>query len=177
MLMGVTEYARHRGVAMRAVSFAIERGRIKKNADGMIDSDQADRDWERNTNHAQARYGPKPPRAHAARHKAKESAAAAADPERMASSASFANARAAKEVYEARLKKLEFDERQGSLISRKAVEVAAHNRGRILRDALMNIPNRLAAQLAAEKDPAGCHDLLEAELRMVFEEFSGGKLG
>jgi len=191
--MGVTEYARHRGCELRAVQFAIQRGRITKDANGLIDSDKADRDWERNTNHAQARYGKKrrdrdpasdvqggKTRAAtwAAKHKAAESAAATqSDPDRLSSSMSFANARAAKEIYEARLKKIELEERLGNLLSRKAVEVAQYNRGRIIRDALMNIPNRIAAQLAAETDPAACHDLLEAEIRMVLEEFSGGKLG
>jgi hypothetical protein len=43
--MTLTEYARHRGCDKKAVQFAIERGRIKRNEDGSIDSARADLDW------------------------------------------------------------------------------------------------------------------------------------
>jgi hypothetical protein len=49
VLMTLTEYARHRGCDKKAVQFAIERGRIKRNEDGSINSDRADVDWEANT--------------------------------------------------------------------------------------------------------------------------------
>jgi hypothetical protein len=183
MKMTLTQYADHRGVQMQAVQYAVKRGRIKRAADGTIDSEQADRDWEKNTLHTMARYGPKgknedPAKpAFRATHKAAEAAAALQEPERQTGAMNFNNARTIKEVYEAKLKKLEHDERLGTLINKRDVEVAAFNRFRVLRDALMNVPVRMAAQLAAEPDPAACHELLEAELRIVLEEFSGGKLG
>jgi hypothetical protein len=179
MLMTITEYARHRGCRLRAVQYAIESGRITRQDDGMVDSDRADREWDRNTNHAKARYGTRKAANSKgnAHHRAAEAAEAAETPEKQAGALNYANARAAREVYEAKLKKLEWEEKLGTLLNRKAVEVAAFNRFRVLRDAILNVPTRLAAQIAAETDPATVHDLLETELRMVLEEFSGSKLG
>ena len=46
MLMGIREYGRHRNVSHVAVLKALRSGRIQQTADGLIDSDQADRDWQ-----------------------------------------------------------------------------------------------------------------------------------
>lgn len=187
MFVSITEYARHRGCNLKAVQVAVSTGRIKREADGTIDVEKADRDWEKNTEHAKARYGPKSTHhveggrkassTWAAKKRAEADGLALADPQRSQTTAlSFANARAAKEVYEARLKKLEFEERQGALVPKRAVDVNVFNLFRVLRDACLNVPSRLAAQLAAEPDPLVLHDLLYGELQMVFEEFSAGKM-
>lgn len=47
-MMGVREYARHRGCAQSTVQTAVSSGRIRK-VGGKIDSAQADADWEANT--------------------------------------------------------------------------------------------------------------------------------
>jgi len=44
-LMGIRAYGRHRNVSHVAVLKALRTGRIRQNAEGLIDSDQADRDW------------------------------------------------------------------------------------------------------------------------------------
>jgi hypothetical protein len=59
MLMTLAEYARHRGCDKKAVQSAIERGRIKHNEDGSIDSDRADLEGKQ---HAHGRCDPKSPR-------------------------------------------------------------------------------------------------------------------
>ena len=173
MLMTITEYARHRGCQLQAVQYAVKAGRIHRDAEGRIDSDQADADWERNTMHSNARYGPKPPASsHSAKAKAAEAAADLGSGERLASGPDYSKARAAKEIYEARLKKLDFEERLGSLVPRSEVELAAFNRFRVLRDACFNIPNRIASQIAAENDAAIVFQILEDEIRLVFENFA-----
>ncbi len=48
-LLSIRAYGRHRGVSHPAVLKAIKAGRIHQNAEGLIDSDQADRDWAANT--------------------------------------------------------------------------------------------------------------------------------
>lgn len=191
MLMGITEYARHRGVALQAVQYAVKRGRITRRPDGLLDSDQADAEWERNTEHANARYGPKkkpdaagPPAAtghvqagrhraatHAARH-AEQDAAELGSAERLATGPDFNRARAAKEIYEARIKKLDYEERLGNLVSRKSVEVEAFTAFRVLRDACFNIPDRVSAQIAAETDQTVVYEILMTELRRSFEDFA-----
>ncbi|WP_341238034.1 hypothetical protein [uncultured Limnobacter sp.] len=49
MRMGWREYARHRGVTLRAVQKAIESGRIVLDENKKIDAAQADKDWVLNT--------------------------------------------------------------------------------------------------------------------------------
>ena len=65
-----------------------------------------------------------------------------------------------REHYQARLAKLEYEERVGSLVSKDEVRVAAFNETRQFRDAMLNIPDRLAAMLAAEPDTAKCYEIL-----------------
>ena len=43
---------------------------------------------------------------------------------------------------------------------------------RTLRDKILNIPDRVAAILAAERDPARVHAALTAELKRVLHELS-----
>lgn len=192
--MGITEYARHRGVALTAVQYAVKRGRITRRPDGLIDTDQADAEWERNTMHSNARYGPKKKQqaeeaapdaaatghvqagrhraaTHAA-HRAEQDAAELGSTERLATGPDFSKARAAKEIYEAKIKKLDYEERLGNLVSRKSVEVEAFTAFRILRDACFNIPDRVSAQIAAETDQTTVYEILMVELRRAFEEFA-----
>jgi hypothetical protein len=193
MLLGITEYARHRGVSLTAVQYAVKRGRITRRVDGLIDTEQADREWEQNTMHSNARVDqlgvPKKPRAdppaatghvqagrhraatHAIRH-AEQDAAELGSGERLATGPDFNKARAAKEIYEARIKKLDYEERLGNLVSRKSVELEAFNAFRILRDACFNIPDRVSAQIAAETDATVVYETLMVELRRAFEEFA-----
>jgi len=193
MLVGITEYARHRGVSLTAVQLAVKQGRVTRRPDGLIDTDQADREWEQNTNHAQARYGPRKKKGegpasstaatghiqagrhraatHAIRH-AEQDAAELGSAERLATGPDFNRARAAKEIYEARIKKLDYEERLGNLVSRKSVEVEAFTAFRILRDACFNIPDRVSAQIAAETDSTTIYEMLMVELRRAFEEFA-----
>jgi hypothetical protein len=195
MLMGITEYARHRGVTLQAVQFAVKRGRVTRNPDGLIDSERADREWQQNTEHSNARFGPKkkakpsdgdapPPAATGAiqggrhqaathaLHRAQQDAADLGSGERLAGALDFSKARAAREIYQARIAKLDYEERLGNLVSRKSVEVKAFNTFRILRDACLNIPDRVSAQIAAETDPTIVYEILMAELRRAFEEFA-----
>jgi hypothetical protein len=51
LLMTLAEYARHRGCDKKAVQSAIERGRIKHNEDGSIDSDRADLEGKQHSTH------------------------------------------------------------------------------------------------------------------------------
>jgi hypothetical protein len=55
---------------------------------------------------------------------------------------------------------------------RHEVEVAAFNKYRTFRDRMLNIPDRLAAVLAAETDPVKVHGLLSTETREALLEFA-----
>jgi hypothetical protein len=183
VLMTLAEYARHRGCDKKAVQFAIERGRIKRNEDGSIDSDRADLDWQSNTHHAMSRHGPKPPRsqpifsAHARRDPAVDIAAGTLRRKQTGGPAGsgldFLKARAIKATYEARLKKLAFEEKQGNLLSKQDVERMTFDRFRVLRDGLLNLPDRISGQLAAESQALKVQEMLKAEVRLALEKFVG----
>ncbi|GIU75803.1 MAG: hypothetical protein KatS3mg004_2890 [Bryobacteraceae bacterium] len=53
-LLSLRAYAKHRGVSLAAVQKAIHSGRITPTADGLIDSDRADAEWNAKTRHAAA---------------------------------------------------------------------------------------------------------------------------
>ena len=72
----------------------------------------------------------------------------------------------------ARLAKIEFEERSGKLVNREEVTVAAFTAARTIRDSLLNIPDRVAAMLAAESDSVRTHQLLTDEIRKALGELS-----
>jgi hypothetical protein len=176
--MSVKQYAEHRGCQIRAVSVAIAKGRISRSADGWIDSDQADKDWAANTNprmsDANKRNGaigqamkrrrvPKPP----TRIEPDQPMPVHAPPDDIGQ---LAAARSVRERFAALLLKLDYEERTGKLINKDEVTTTAYQMHRMLRDSILAIPDRIAAQLAAEDDAAEVHRMLEAELRTVLEK-------
>jgi|SRR5262245_27433103 len=194
-LMTIVQYAKHRGVQQRAVSVALERGRIhRRDVDGLIDSEAADREWESKTNHRMSAAGkingalgqamvrrrkalaqempqggsnPVPLPGIPDEGKVPPASIVPKDPSDMEA---FSKARAIREKYAAMLSKLDYEERSGKLIDAFEVKTAAEQLHRILRDLLMAIPDRISAELAAEENAANCHRLLEQEIRTVLEK-------
>lgn len=150
-------YARHRGVALSAVQKAIETGRISTQPDGRIDSEQADVDWERNTTrHA-------PPIANRGQDE---------DDVSIFGASQYTKARAVREHYQARLAKIEYEERTGKLVPKDEVQIAAFNKFRQFRDHMLNIPDRVAAVVAAETEAAKCYEVLATEVRRALNDFA-----
>ena len=156
-LMSQRAYARHRGVALYAVQVAIKKGRISTTADGQIDSDLADQEWEQNT----SPYAPK-----------SGSRSNRDDDSDGFGASQYTKARAVREHYQARLAKLEYEEKVASLISKNEVQVSAFNKFRQFRDGMLNIPDRVAAMMAAEGDAAKCYEILAVEIRKALNEFA-----
>ncbi len=148
-IMSQTAYSRHRGVAVRAVQKAIEAGRITTLSTGQIDSDRADEEWEQNT---------------------RGYTTMTSDDEGGFGASQYAKARAVREHYQARLAKLEFEQRTGKLVSVDEVRVAAFNKFRQFRDHILNIPDRVAAMVAAETEAAKCYEILAIEIRKALNE-------
>lgn len=88
----------------------------------------------------------------------------------------FAQSRAVKEAYLARLAKLEFEEKSGKLINADGMKNEAFKMARIVRDSILNIPDRISAELAAETEPFKVHKLLSDELRKALEALAGGNV-
>ena len=171
-------YAKHRGVTLKAVQKAIESGRIRTNADGKLDTDRADADWARNT-------GPKVKRT-AAPVPAAAARAEQPRPEPAGGGLDYAMARAIIANYEARLVKLDYEERIKKLVNSDEVSVAAFNLFRMFRDRMLNTPDRVVGALLAEFREAlraagvnadtisleKVHGILMAEVRSSLEEFA-----
>lgn len=69
----------------------------------------------------------------------------------------------------ARKLKLENDKRQGRLVELEIVTREAFNAQRAVREAVLNVPSRVAGELAAETDPAKVAITLEAALREALQ--------
>ena len=161
MKLSISAYARHRGVSHVAVHKAIKTGRIEREPDGTIDVAKADDAWQKNTNPAQKRktekdVSPAPERP--------------VDPPIVNSGPSFAQSRAIREAYNARLAKLSYEEKSGNLVKTDMVKVAWFNTLRVLRDRVLNMPDRMAPLLSAESDQKAIRDLLDKELRQILSD-------
>jgi hypothetical protein len=197
MGMGLREYARHRGVAPSAVHKAIQSGRIQKETDGTIDPSKADTAWERNTNPAQQRKpdaAPVPVRSAPVPDKpvpvppanppappaqpappVRQPLQRPAEPEAGPSAAGMPNyqmSRAVRETYNAKLTRLDYEERTGKLLNAEDVAKDAFALARRVRDRLLNIPSRMASVLASETDSKAIELLLSQELRIALEELA-----
>jgi len=150
-------YARHRGVALSAVQKAIETKRISTQPDGRIDSEQADVDWEQNTSrHA-------PPITKRGQDE---------DDVSIFGASQYTKARAVREYYQAKLARIEYEERVAKLVAKNEVQVAAFDKFRQFRDHMLNIPDRVAAMMAAETEAAKCYGILTSEIRRALNEFA-----
>jgi hypothetical protein len=147
--MSQRQYAAHRGVARSAVQRAIRDQRITTLPDGRIDPDLADGQWEERTIQPAGDGG---------------------------GSAEFVRARAVKMHYDARIAKLLYEEKVRTLISADEVRVAAFNTYRRFRDGMLNLPDRLAAIIAAESDSNKVHGLLAVEIRQALSDFADGPI-
>lgn len=67
------------------------------------------------------------------------------------------------------LAELDLAEREGDLVSARGVEKMDFDLGRILRNNLQSIPDRLAALLASEGDAGVCHQLVLGEVNKSLE--------
>ena len=157
--MSLRQYAKHRGVALSAVQKAIKTGRISTLPGGQVDPAVVDVEWERNTK----QYAP----AVSWRVDQEEDEGGSGF-----GASQYAKARAVREHYQARLAKLDYEERTGKLISKDEVQVASFNKFRQFRDNLLNIPDRLSAMLAAEVEAGPVHHILTNEIRKALNDFA-----
>lgn len=162
-LITQAEYARRRGCDPTSVRDAIRAGRITL-IDGKIDPDVADVQWARNS---RARVG-------SGQRAAEPPAAPAGDDLTAPRLLTYEEARRRRELAEAQKAELQLAELQGDLIRTADVRAAYAKRAAGLREALLQIPARLAAVMAAETDQAKCHDLLQSELHQVLAQITEG---
>ncbi|WP_286758219.1 elements of external origin [Ralstonia sp. RL] len=172
MGLSIRAYARHRGVSHVAVKKAIDTGRITPLPDGTIDAETADTQWARNT--LQPRRAPE--------HKLPTPKRSQARPEREIPDAgapplptggtSLLQARTVNEVLKAQLNKVELAQRKRELVDRAQAVSHVFKLARTERDAWLNWPARISAQMAARLnvDPHALHVALDAAVREHLQE-------
>ena len=82
---------------------------------------------------------------------------------------SFAQSRAIREAYAARLTRLEFDQRSGKLIDKAELKMKLAKLHMAVRDSLRTIPDRVAPIVAAETDQVKIHAMLLKEIGQALE--------
>lgn len=96
----------------------------------------------------------------------------AADAGASARGPNYANSRALREAYAARLAKLDFELRSGKLVEIDQMKIEAFKIHRRVRDAVLNIPDRCAPQLAAMTDAGEIHAYLLEEIVQALRQLS-----
>ena len=169
MGLSIRAYARHRGVSHVAVKKAIDTGRISQETDGTIDQDRADREWEQNTASprkpsaaSKVAVAPKTPRS-----VAQEPAAESPTPTLSTGGTSLLQARTVNEVVKAQTNKVRLARLKGDLVDRSQAIAHVFRLARTERDAWLNWPARISAQMAAklEIDAHELHVALESAVR------------
>lgn len=169
-VISLREYGRRRNLTHTAIAKQIRAGRlvesVVRDASGKITGiipDLADREWD---NEVPSQIN------HIERREAASPAAAGTEPGAEpvgAAAPSYNRSRAFREAYNARIAKLEYEERVGTLVNADEVRAEAFKLARSVRDSLLNIPDRLAAVLAGESDARHIHMLLTDEIRKALE--------
>jgi hypothetical protein len=178
MGMSIRAYGRHRGVSDAAVRKAIKAGRIQLELDGTIDAGKADAAWQINTDAAQqrgpAQVKPVPDAAlDAVRDTLKENGAPSSG------GTTYMQARTANEVLKAQTNRVRLQKLKGELIDRSKVMGHVFKLGRQERDAWLNWPARISAQMAADLAVDGhtMHVTLERYVRQHLSELAEFKAG
>jgi len=165
-VMNLRQYAGHRGCTLRAVQKAIRDGRLSKSVRKSgnkyeIDPALADEEWARNTdtNFNRNNLEPQPDHGPGSR-----------------KVPPFQESRAIREAYEARIKRLEYEQKSGKLIGREEIRNEFFTLARMVRNAILAVPQKVSMELASEIDPHRIESMLEAELRLALEDLSRTKL-
>ena len=182
MGLSIRAYARHRGVSHVAVKKAIDTGRITPLPDGTIDPMAADAQWAANTTPTRRSVAAEPQEAPQTTAAVREIPQASskvvretADPPPPALSTggtSLLQARTVNEVVKAQTNKIRLARLKGELVDRSQAVAHVFKLARAERDAWLNWPARISAQMAAglNVDPHVLHVALDAAVRQQLQD-------
>ena len=167
MGLSIRAYARHRGVSHVAVKKAIDSGRITPEADGTLDPQRADAEWAKNTEAPRAGTRARPVRAAVPQETAASAPAGDTHNALPTGGASLLQARTVNEVVKAQTNKVRLAQLKGDLVDRAQAIAHVFRLARTERDAWLNWPARVSAQMAAklEIDAHELHVALESAVR------------
>ena len=145
-LITQAEWARRQGISREAVRKQIQRGQLHL-VDGKVDEIQAQKDILKNNRDKKV----------------------SASTKELLLQAKLEN-----EIERGRILKLERLEKEQSLISADKVKETLFRKGRVIRDAMLNLPDRVSSVVATMQDAGEIHILLTKEIRAILEELSNG---
>lgn len=190
-LIGIREAARRLGVSDTAVHKAIKAGRVtvagrtEKSDRPLVAWPQVETDWLANSDSSKRSHvggtGKSPAREkYAGAAKPSVKLPTSDQPDQIETpkgggdnlagqnmGPTFAQSRAVREAYQARLAKLEYEERSGKLVDAAEVKVRAFKMARSARDALMTLPDRMAPILASSTDVIEVHRLMTEDIERL----------
>lgn len=168
MGISIRAYARSRGVSDTAVRKAVKTGRVTLELDGTVNPERADAQWQSNTDTAQQRKSTGTSQKNvpnAAMSTARE--ALGESPSPSTGGTTFVQARTANEVLKAQTSKVRLARLKNELIERSQAMAHVFKLARSERDAWLNWPARISAQMAADLnvDAHRMHITLEKAVR------------
>ena len=154
--MKITEFAELIGVSRQAVLGAIKRNRLPKSAS------KVGKVWHVDPELGQVEY-----RANVDIAKRRNFKGGGPDTDGASEYPDFNESRAKRIFFEAKLAEIEVKTREGQLVDKAALKERSFKLGRLIRDGMLNIPDRVAADIAAEMDAFKVHTRLTKEIREV----------
>lgn len=88
----------------------------------------------------------------------------------------FQQARTLKAVFDAKLRKLEFEQQSGSVVDAAEFASAAFSLARVARDNVLNLPKQIAAKLAGMRKRKDIEEFLQAKLTAALDSLSDEEL-
>ena len=156
--MDAKEYAQHRNVSGAMVTKYIQQGMIpsaiRKGRKWVIDAEQADKDLAERLQTVEKKPNVQKLNLRTGHQQSLPSLAAN---------------RAIREMYAARITKLEFEERSKKLVPLEELRMELAKLHLVVRDNLRTIPDRIAPLVAAETDQAKIHSIILKEIRQCLE--------
>ena len=173
MLVSQAEYARQRDVSRQYIGQMVAKG-VLRLTDKKVDPDQA------NAALAAVR---EPARRERGKEQTTGPAASVTPPGNRPMDLSpvggdlptlLLKSRIKSEIERSKLLEIKARVEAGRYVDAEEVKAAAFNKARVVRDGLLNIPDRLSAVLAAENNAVRIHEVLSAEIRAALEELTNG---
>ena len=149
-LITKTQFAKRHGFSRQYVTELLRDGVLQEEPNGMLDEENADYALSLKQSMSQQTRGNK--------NKLQEL---------------FIRAKLQNEIEKGKLLKLETAEKEQSLISAEKVRDTLFRKGRMIREAFMNLPDRVASVLEM-KDARTIHITLSKEIRSILEELTSG---
>jgi len=180
--LSTAEYGKHAGLSPRYIRDLVKNGKIVKNAHRKKDSNiqihwkRADRSIAQRVHAFHPGAAPRTltPKPVAAKTGEIPPATGVDQPPRHPAGdtkkLSFTEAQTVKAQYDAKLKELEYGEKSKALVKVSAVDAEFFNVARLVRDAILNVPGRVSAELAGLTDQHMIEIRITGELTKALEE-------